>query len=181
MNNFLAMAWPQDRLDALQALCTQGLSSGEIAVRLGITRNSVIGQAMRRGYALSYIRGRKLGEPPKPRKARPAASEPTTGPPPLARIALAKPTPVSPEALLPTSRPCTLMRLTATRCRWPYGDPKTATFRYCGGAKEHEFSYCPAHAKLARQEPKPYIQRWPTGRTPPHMPGSSRMLESEDA
>ncbi len=182
MNNFKAAEWPIDRLDALQALCAEGLSSGEIALRLGVTRNAVIGQSSRRGWALSYTRGAKPKTPPPPPKAeRPAASEPTTGAPVVERIALAKPTLVIADALLLTSRPCTLMQLRPTSCRWPFGDPKKPSFRYCGAVKEYELSYCPTHRQLAHCEPKPYMQRGPTPRTPPHMPGSSRMLESEDA
>ncbi len=191
MNNFKAAEWSQERIKMLTALCAEGLSSGEIASRLGVTRNSVIGQSSRRGLTLSFTRGSKPKPPPLAKAERPAASKPTSGAPnvdriahviaPTAHINHATITAVSVNDYLATSRPCTLMQLSATRCRWPYGDPKEPGFRYCGGAKEPERSYCPAHIKLAHREPLPYIQRGPTERTPPHMPGTSRILESEDA
>lgn len=34
-------------------------------------------------------------------------------------------------------------------CRWPYGDPKDDTFRYCGREKVADSSYCPAHKAIA--------------------------------
>jgi GcrA cell cycle regulator len=186
MNNFKAAEWSQERIKMLTDLCAEGLSSGEIASRLGVTRNSVIGQSSRRGLTLSFTRGSKPKAPPaEPRQSRTIApSEPRTIAhviAPTAHINHATITAVSVNDYLATSRPCTLMQLSATRCRWPYGDPKKPGFHYCGGAKEPERSYCPTHIKLAHREPLPYLQHGPTTRTPPHMPGTSRILESEDA
>lgn len=43
------MAWRQDQAEALVQLWKAGVSSGEIAVKLGVTRNAVIGKAGRLG------------------------------------------------------------------------------------------------------------------------------------
>ena len=34
-------------------------------------------------------------------------------------------------------------------CRWPFGDPREADFRFCGEPVELGKSYCPTHQKLA--------------------------------
>jgi hypothetical protein len=47
----------------------------------------------------------------------------------------------------------TLMQLQNETCRWPFGDPREPSFRYCGCAGANNAAglpYCDEHAGMAR-------------------------------
>jgi hypothetical protein len=50
-------------------------------------------------------------------------------------------------------RPCSLMELTPTTCRWPYGDPGTPEFHFCGGFVWDK-TYCKHHHAMAHEPEK---------------------------
>jgi len=56
-----------------------------------------------------------------------------------------------PEA--PPEGGITIIDLTETTCHWPYGDPATPEFRYCGASLGNEPSgpYCACHRAIAYQ------------------------------
>lgn len=39
-------------------------------------------------------------------------------------------------------------------CQWPFGEPGTEEFRYCGEKTFESFSYCAEHVKMAYREPE---------------------------
>lgn len=45
-------------------------------------------------------------------------------------------------------------QITSLGCRWPIGDPKSPTFRFCGVEKERG-SYCVDHYRIAYTAAKP--------------------------
>jgi hypothetical protein len=40
-------------------------------------------------------------------------------------------------------------------CQWPFGDPSTKEFHFCGEKSAEGFSYCAKHAAMAYREPEP--------------------------
>ncbi len=40
-------------------------------------------------------------------------------------------------------------------CQWPFGDPGTKEFHFCGEPTHAGFSYCRKHAQMAYREPEP--------------------------
>ena len=40
-------------------------------------------------------------------------------------------------------------------CQWPYGEPGTKEFRFCGEQTLEGYSYCPKHVEMAYREPEP--------------------------
>jgi GcrA cell cycle regulator len=112
-----------------------GFSASQIATKInlefraGLTRNAIIGRVHRRGLqrngkAARFYSGRKP-RAPKPRaepriKARRAEEPPSFACEPI------------PDEMLPAAEGCTLLELTNETCRWPYGDPSNADFRFCG-------------------------------------------------
>jgi hypothetical protein len=40
-------------------------------------------------------------------------------------------------------------------CQWPFGDPATKDFHFCGEKSYEGFSYCRKHAQMAYREPEP--------------------------
>ena len=51
----------------------------------------------------------------------------------------------------------TFMTLTERMCRWPFGDPKSSDFHFCGKSIEISATYCPEHRSKAfvASKPKP--------------------------
>jgi len=53
---------------------------------------------------------------------------------------------------VPIEQRCTIFDLGEDRCKWPYGDPRTDDFFFCGGKRIEEARdpYCAYHAGRAR-------------------------------
>lgn len=156
------MSWNDERVELLKRLWGEGLSASQIAAELGgITRNAVIGKVHRLGLS-----GRvKSASPARPRKARTEAPPPRTSarPSTVGNTALAPafealvesapapaPAPVM-DNVVPLGQRCTIMNLTESTCRWPTGEPGTASFYFCGARSATGMPYCTQHARMAYQ------------------------------
>lgn len=40
-------------------------------------------------------------------------------------------------------------------CQWPFGEPGTKEFHYCGAQTFEGYSYCSKHVEMAYREPEP--------------------------
>jgi GcrA cell cycle regulator len=132
--------WTGRRIALLKQLWAQGETATAIAAHLQMSRAAVLGKvfrlrlrpakkaaAARRGAAA--LGRRRRGRAPAKPQAKPAA-------------------PVAPVAPVGKS----LFELTNDCCRWPHGQPGTATFFFCGapGADvEGGRPYCERHARRA--------------------------------
>jgi GcrA cell cycle regulator len=68
-------------------------------------------------------------------------------PPPLPPA----PLPKTADAL-PDSRMLTFAEMRfRVQCKWPYGDPREPTFRYCGADCDLTEAYCAGHRSIAYQ------------------------------
>lgn len=138
------MAWTDERVETLKKLWQDGLSCTQIAKQLGgVTRNAVIGKITRLGLA-----GRAAPSAPArpkfraPRPARPAVASPPPPPPPL---------PPAPARYVEEGPGlATVLTLGTHMCKWPIGDPRNATFTYCG-RRQDKGPYCAEHARVAYQ------------------------------
>lgn len=151
--------WTEERTELLRELWADGLSCSIIAIRLGgVTRNAVIGKVHRLGLGgrparVSAIRRRArlndgltpfnaLRGPRKKRADGCTAARKLNNPP--------KPLPLPPEPIPPpTCEPITFDELRANTCRWPIGDPRESSFRFCGSTDALPGPYCPYHLRLA--------------------------------
>ena len=43
-------------------------------------------------------------------------------------------------------------------CQWPFGEPGTKAFRFCGAPTHEGYSYCAEHVGMAYREPEPRRQ-----------------------
>ncbi|MBL8643786.1 MAG: global cell cycle regulator GcrA-like protein [Rhodospirillaceae bacterium] len=112
--------WNDEKIGKLKKLWSEGLTTGEIGKRLGVSKNAVVGKAHRLG-----LKGR-----PSPIK-RPEAAAATAAP---------KKEPV---------KIFTLTDLNHNTCRWPIGDPKHEDFRFCGKQVYPGKPYCLDHCAQA--------------------------------
>lgn len=157
------MEWPENLILRLRADWDEGLSASEIARRLGVTKNAVVGKAhrldlparpspIRRDPSAAALRG------PRPRRVR----GPTL--PPLPATGIATPSPVTNGNLSPTARSATSLPTSPPEpaakgrivtCCWPMGEPGTRSFRFCDEPSDPGKPYCEQHAKRAHSAAQP--------------------------
>jgi GcrA cell cycle regulator len=136
-------AWTNERVAMLRQLWARGATAATIADCLGgISRSAVLGKIFRL----------RLWSPDQ----RPAATTAPDGAPSLAwrrgRQRRDKPRAPASAPTAPPQRGKTLLELTNTTCRWPFGHPGTSKFHFCGapGADlEAGMPYCEQHARRA--------------------------------
>jgi GcrA cell cycle regulator len=55
------------------------------------------------------------------------------------------------DVVVPMSERITIMELRESTCRWPFGDPTSADFRFCGADSPIGTPYCAFHSRIAYQ------------------------------
>ena len=129
--------WTDEKIAKLKKLWSEGLTTGEIGKRLGVSKNAVVGKAHRLGLK---------GRPSPIKRQEPAAAAAAT-----TTAAAGSPAP----AVAPTSskkepvKIFTLTDLNHNTCRWPIGDPKHEDFRFCGKQVYPGKPYCLDHCAQA--------------------------------
>jgi GcrA cell cycle regulator len=140
--------WTVERIELLKNRFEAGLSCREIACDIGVSRNAVIGKLSR----LNLTR-EKNGE------ARRAARKDTPKAPrgravprlqyQMLRALYAEPLPADDDEPIHNGHTCSLLELSAERCRWPISTPGAEDFCFCGNAPVDGLPYCPGHTRLA--------------------------------
>lgn len=113
--------WTPLRIGALMAYWTEGLTTSEIGLKLGVTKNAVVGKVHRLG----------LPKRQSPIRAKPKAAKIHT--------------PVS----KPNGLRVRLEVLKPNMCRWPEGEPGTDNLFFCGEGVLEGKPYCAHHAGRA--------------------------------
>lgn len=133
--------WTSERVLLLKNCVNAGLSCGQIAQEIGVSRNAVIGKINRLGLS----RGRSAVT------SRPREGAPTRAPRVLtqrkALQALFASEPVVVDVV--SAEPCSLLDLAPGTCRWPIGGVGIADFTFCGNTTAAGMSYCVGHARKA--------------------------------
>lgn len=155
--------WTDERVERLKELFALGLSASEIADDLGdVSRAAVCGKLFRMG-----LQRFKLHPRPVPR-AEPVSNAPThrprvkaagarrhTAPSPTGRDAnvvafVLMQVRELPADDIPIEQRRTILDVGPSDCRWPYGEPGTESFFFCGAPKFRR-SYCIMHAHISYQ------------------------------
>lgn len=139
--------WNEDRVIALTHMwANPKMSASMIAGELGTSRNSVIGKIHRLG--LSGRPKNPFGSVTMPRRPktdritrriRARQERKQAG---LDQGLKFEP---EPEAEEPIGPRVSITQLTEATCRWPYGDPRSEDFCYCGHPTKPESVYCEHH------------------------------------
>jgi GcrA cell cycle regulator len=136
--------WTEERIELLKSGFEAGLSCREIADRIGVSRNAVIGKISR----LNLKREKAAG----PVRRDVGRGSPRRGGLRLRRIILKCVTAddaVQPEVPVHNGHTCSLFELSEQTCRWPISTPGAADFCFCGNRPVEGLPYCPGHSRLA--------------------------------
>jgi len=153
------MDWAEETVQKLRELWNTGLSTAQIGLRLGVSKNAVVGKAHRLDLPARQspiIRdGQQREKPTRVPRAKPYTlpllsclngSTPAPEPrnPYVPRIR-------HPEAPMARPTPAHSVRVgPVCECRWPIGDPKDRqNFRFCDAPSEPGKSYCETHRRIA--------------------------------
>lgn len=167
------MAWTDEMVDQLREMWKQGLTTGEIGKRLGVSKNSIVGKVHRLGLSgrpspIKKKESSSTDETPAvvstdniPEKAVPQNKKEK-------KISIKKvqpepePAPVVIEEVdekivelsvsntkKSTNGKTMLTDLDNHTCRWPIGDPKDENFHFCGKKVRIGQTYCDEHAAIA--------------------------------
>lgn len=140
------LTWTPERVELLKSHFSAGLTCREIANEIGVSRNAVIGKLAR----LHLTRGR--AEPRRITSKDEAGKRRTRSVPRLQyrmlRQLFAEAEAASDEPIH-SERPCSLIELSAEKCRWPINSPGEKDFGFCGNRPLDGLPYCAGHTRLA--------------------------------
>ena len=156
------MAWTDEMVEDLKRMWHEGLTTGEIGKRLGVSKNSIVGKVHRLNLSgrPSPIKKKEedgiSAQPQKPKEEKKAAKS-APAPEPEAKTAVKENTAAKQESrsFCPTaeergkSGKTMLTDLDNHTCRWPLGDPKDENFHFCGKKVKIGQTYCEEHANIA--------------------------------
>ena len=143
-----AMIWTDEVVDELRKMWDKGMTTGQIAKALNVTKNSIIGKVHRLC----------LTARPSPIKKAPAKTEKKPAPTKTTNRTTAKDTKDAPIAAAPIAEKAEpiveetnipLVKLDNHTCRWPLGDPRDDDFCFCGKRIKTGQTYCEEHAAIA--------------------------------
>ena len=165
-----AMAWTDKMVEDLRLMWKQGLTTGEIGKRLGVSKNSIVGKVHRLQLDArpSPIKKKEELEAESVAAAQPTlqpeVKEPKKAPQPAKDVkenkeAKEPKTPAKPAAQ--ATKPVAdkkndiirLADLDNRTCRWPIGDPKDENFHFCGKKVRVGQTYCEEHSLMAYVKP----------------------------
>lgn len=146
--------WDDESAAHLTKLWADGLSAGQIGIRMGKTRNAILGKVHRLSLPARATRHRSARAPAGRRAYTPPSRPrlvPAEQPPALLTIVPR----IVQELNIPTALRVDLLDLREGMCRFPIGDPKEPGFHFCGRRQEDGTSYCGHHDRITRQPAKP--------------------------
>lgn len=151
------MIWTEEVVEELKRMWDRGMTTGQIAKALNVTKNSIIGKVHRLCLTARPSPIKKSDIASKERKN--AKNSSTTKEKhkqtkeSSAKAATTKETKSveKPEIVEKTNIP--LVKLDNHTCRWPMGDPRDDDFCFCGKRIRTGQTYCEEHAAVAYVKP----------------------------
>lgn len=147
--------WNDERVEKLKKFWAEGLSAGQIALRLGgCSRSAVIGKVHRLGLSgrPNTLRGNASRRHAAKREKKPSPPVPGNVPqraPVVPAIPKEPYTPPPPRSFDP-AKLVTFADLEPGQCKWPVGDIRSeAGLKFCGEPQVIGQPYCPACCQVA--------------------------------
>jgi GcrA cell cycle regulator len=136
------MAWTEKMVEDLRQMWIEGLTANEIAKKLGVSKNSIVGKVHRLC----------LTARPSPIKKKEEIETEKEAAPVQELLPVREIKPVKSAAASVTSDATDKVRLVdldSHTCRWPLGDPRDDDFSFCGKKVRSGQTYCDEHAMMA--------------------------------
>ncbi|HZT24126.1 MAG TPA: GcrA family cell cycle regulator [Pseudolabrys sp.] len=139
--------WSDDTIGYLRECWDAGWSAAKCAKAINdkfgmrFSRNAIIGKAHRLGLAKRKQSTRQAAAPKPVRQSAPAFKQ-------RGKLVLLRPAADDDAADAPNGG-VTCAELLPHHCRWPLGDPKLPSFRYCGSPAIEPYPYCARHVRVA--------------------------------
>lgn len=149
------MGWTEESIEQLREMWAQGLTANEIAKRLGVTKNAIVGKVHRLCLQArpSPIKTKDNENISKPELAVQTGEPKTTEiEDELEEIIDVETADVSVTISTPkklSGSNVRLIELDSHTCRWPIGDPRDEDFCFCGKKVRAGQTYCDEHSALA--------------------------------
>ena len=139
------MGWTDESVEQLRQMWAQGLTANEIAKKLGVTKNAIVGKVHR-----LCLTARP--SPIKSKESEPEADifevETTTKDTVASDVSQNMTQSVATPAEKKSGN-IKLVDLDSHTCRWPLGDPREDDFCFCGKKVRMGQTYCDEHSQLA--------------------------------
>lgn len=144
------MAWTEQMVDDLCRLWDEGLTASEIAKKIGVSKNSIVGKVHR-----LCLKARPSPIKKKDEEFDSVAEEQVFED----EMAEFDSEEWVQEEIKPAAKKCVkkervkLMELDGHTCRWPIGDPRDDDFCFCGKRVKIGQTYCEEHSAIAYVKP----------------------------
>ena len=138
------MAWTDEMVEGLRQMWDEGLTANEIAKRLGVSKNSIVGKVHR-----LCLKAR-----PSPIKRKDVVEETVVDNVqevvPETEVVVEKTIEVTVKKNKKSEKNgnIKLVELDSHTCRWPLGDPRDDDFCFCGKKIRLGQTYCDEHSTL---------------------------------
>jgi GcrA cell cycle regulator len=140
--------WTDERVELLKSRFAAGLSCRQIANDIGVSRNAVIGKLSR----LNLTREKSGKARRTARKDDAKGNRPRSVPRvqyQMLRKLYAEAQPATDDEIIHSEARCSLLELSAEKCRWPINTPGADDFCFCGNTPVEGLPYCAGHTRLA--------------------------------
>ena len=144
------MGWSDESVEQLRQMWSEGLTANEIAKKLGVTKNAIVGKVHRLCLKArpSPIKSKNAEE-----NTEISAVEDVTV---VEEVAVEEEIEIVQEQNLPLENKdvvktenVKLVDLDSHTCRWPIGDPRDDDFCFCGKKVKAGQTYCDEHSAMA--------------------------------
>lgn len=144
------MIWTDEAVEELKRMWDRGMTTGQIAKALNVTKNSIIGKVHRLCLTARPSPIKKV-----PAKKAPAVKKESSKPVKESRKTSS--TSLTKKEEKNTTEPASfveetnipLVKLDNHTCRWPLGDPRDDDFCFCGKKVKTGQTYCEEHSAVA--------------------------------
>ena len=149
------MAWTEEMVSDLKKMWDEGLTTNEIAKRLNVSKNSIVGKVHRLNLKArpSPIKKKEEVVAEKTAVAVAVAEESTKSPSKTIKKISISPMQISGESKPKKDSCIKLTELDSHTCRWPIGDPRDDNFCFCGKTVRSGQTYCEEHSAIAYVKP----------------------------
>ena len=148
INGERIMIWTDEAVEELKRMWDRGMTTGQIAKALNVTKNSIIGKVHRLCLTARPSPIKKAPETKNEKTVKTVKEEQKIS----AENRLAERVP-SKESTAIEETNIPLVKLDNHTCRWPLGDPRDDDFCFCGKRVKTGQTYCEEHAAVAYVKP----------------------------